>query len=89
LQANFQAQLHPDNASARQKVQVVAWSDPSDIITWRVPRIGDIDVVNLYVQNAPHWFWLFESPSKAHGDYAENKAVLKVMFEDTANRGSH
>jgi hypothetical protein len=83
LQSEFQAALHPGDETARQKIQVVAWSDPSDVLTWRVPRIGNVDVVNLYVQNAHHWFWLFESPTSAHGDYAENKAVLRVMFDET------
>ena len=82
----FQSAMHPNNESARQKIQIVAWSDASDIFTWRVPRIGDVDVVNLYVQNGRHWLGLFESPAKAHSDYAKNKAVLRVMFEDTAHR---
>ena len=86
MQAGFQAVLHPADESARKKIQVVAFSDPSDVLTWRVPRIGNVDVVNLYVQNAPHWFWFFESPSKAHGNYAKDKAVLKVMFGDIAHR---
>jgi hypothetical protein len=85
LQSDFQAALHPNDESAREKIQVVAWSDPSDILTWRVPRIGNVDVVNLYVQNAPHWFWLFESPTSAHGDYAENKSILHVMFDNTVH----
>jgi hypothetical protein len=89
LQTEFQAALHPNDAAARQKLQVVAWSDPSDVLTWRVPRIGNVDVVNLYVQNAPHWFFLFESPSAAHGDYAANKDVLRTMFNDTAAPAVH
>jgi hypothetical protein len=83
MQTDFQTTLHADDAAARKKVQVVAWSDPSDVITFRVPKIGDVDVVNLYVQNAHRWFGLFESPSKAHSDYAKNKDVLRVMFEDS------
>jgi hypothetical protein len=89
LQTEFQTALHPNGAAARQKLQVVAWSDPSDGLTWRVPRIGNVNVVNLYMQNAPHWFWLFESPSKAHSDYAENKDILRVMFNDTAASAAH
>lgn len=89
LQSDFQASLHPNEESAREKIQVVAWSDPSDVLTWRVPRIGNVDVVNLYVQNAPHWFWLFESPTSAHGNYAENKSVLHVMFDDTKTAATH
>jgi hypothetical protein len=85
IQANFQAAVHPSDQSAREKLQVVAWNDPSDMLTWRVPRIGNVEVVNLYVQNAPHWFGLFESPTAAHVGYAENKQVLRVMFEDTVH----
>ncbi len=88
IQSNFQAAVHPSDQASREKIQVVAWSDPSDVITFRVPRIGDVDVVNLYVQNARHWFGLFESPTKAHGDYAKNKDVLRVMFGETNHQGS-
>ncbi|MFZ0340160.1 MAG: hypothetical protein WAL45_19170 [Terracidiphilus sp.] len=89
MQTDFQTTLHPDDAAAREKVQVVAWSDPSDVITFRVPKIGDVDVVNLYVQNAHRWFGLFESPSKAHSDYAKNKDVLRVMFESSKPATAH
>lgn len=89
MQSSFQTALHPNDASAREKIQVVAWSDPSDVLTWRAPKIGDVDVVNLDVQNAPHWFWLFESPASAHTTYAENKNVLKVMFQNTSQPGTH
>jgi hypothetical protein len=80
MQTDFQSTLHPGDEAARKKVQVVAWSDPSDVITFRVPKIGDVDVVNLYVHNAHRWFGLFESPGAAHADYAKNKEVLRVMF---------
>jgi hypothetical protein len=80
MQTDFQSALHPGDEAARKKVQVVAWSDPSDVITFRVPKIGDVDVVNLYVHNAHRWFGFFESPGAAHTDYAKNKEVLRVMF---------
>ena len=89
FQEDFQAAIHPNDAGARKKIQVVAWNDPSDALTWRVPRIGDVDVVNLYVQNGTHWFWLFESPTKAHGHYAGNKDILRAMFLSTEHTGSH
>lgn len=87
LETSFQAAVHPDNPSARQTVQLVAFSDPSDLLTFRVPRIGNVDVVNLYVQVARHWFGLIESPDAAHDDYAENKGVLRVMFETSKHGG--
>ena len=62
----------------------MAWSDPGNVITFRVPKIGDVDVVNLYVHNARRWFGLFESPTDARADYAKNKDVLRVMFSLTA-----
>jgi hypothetical protein len=83
IQSSFQVAVHPSDAAARKTIQVVAWSDPSDVLTWRVPRIGSVDVINLYVQNAPHWLWLFESPTSAHANYAQNKGVLRVMFNDS------
>jgi hypothetical protein len=60
--------------------EIVAWSDPGDLLTWLVPQVNDVQVVNLQVRNAIHWFWLFESPLGAHDNYAKNKAVLRVMF---------
>jgi hypothetical protein len=82
-QTNFQAVLHPSDETSREKVQVVAWSDPSDVITYRVPKIGDVEVVNLYVKNATRWFGLIESPREAHAGYAKNIDVLRVMFGET------
>jgi len=82
-QTSFQGVLHPSDVASREKVQVVAWSDPSDVITYRVPKIGNVEVVNLYVKNSTRWFGLFESPTKAHGDYAKNIDVLRVMFGET------
>jgi len=37
-QTNFQAVLHSSDVTNREKVQVVAWSDPNDVITYRVRR---------------------------------------------------
>lgn len=79
-ETSFQAVLHPVGEASRKKVQVVAWSDPSDVITYRVPKIGDVEVVNLYVKNATRWFGLIESPRMAHAGYAKNIDVLRVMF---------
>jgi hypothetical protein len=85
-QSQFQSSVHAGDEAARKKVQVVAWSDPSDLLTWRVPRIGEVDVLNFYVQNATHWFWLFESPTGAHDGYAKNKIVLRHMFLNPAHK---
>ncbi|MGD0347442.1 MAG: hypothetical protein ABSA85_11840 [Terracidiphilus sp.] len=88
MQTDFQTALHPNDEAARKKVQVVAWSDPNDDITFRAPKIGDVDVVNLYVQNARRWLGFVESPGAAHTGYAKNKEVLRVMFETTKPTGT-
>jgi hypothetical protein len=88
-QTSFQSVLHPNDELSREKVQVVAWSDPSDVMTYRVPKIGDVEVVNLFVKNGPHYLGLLESPRKAHDDYAKNIDVLRVMFGETKLRATH
>jgi hypothetical protein len=62
--------------------QIVAWSDPSDLLTWSVPILDAqiAKVCNETVQNAAHWFWLIESPGKAHTTYDQNKRVIKIML---------
>ena len=45
-----------------------------------VPRIGAVDVVNLYMHNAPRWFGLYKSGSGVHDNYSENIDVPRVMF---------
>jgi hypothetical protein len=65
--------------------QIIAWSDPSDLLTYRVPPLNSAIVVNLYVQNAMHWLWTFEGPIAAHDRYVDNKHVLNIMLKRTNN----
>ena len=69
---------HPSDQAAA-KPQVVAWSDPSDLLTWRVPQIGDLVIDNLYVRNT-WWHWLFAWPTAVHDGYAQNRDVLRAML---------
>ena len=62
------------------KPQVVAWSDSSDLLSWYVPDIQGVNVVNLYAKNAFRWFGLIEGPLAAHDKYASNKAVIRALF---------
>ena len=66
----------------RPAPQIVAWSDPSDLLTWSVPNLGPeaTKVKNEDVKNAWHWFWLIENPSKAHTTYDQNKRVISVLL---------
>jgi len=75
----------PGPATPRQPPQVIAWSDPSDLLSWHVPSIDGIIIVNLYVRNA-WWHWLFESPGAAHDNYAVNHDVIHVMLGPPATR---
>ncbi len=60
--------------------QIVAWNDPSDLLSWNVPPLASVSVRNIQVKNAPHWFWLFENPTKAHDRYAQNKKIIRQMM---------
>jgi hypothetical protein len=66
--------------------QVLAFSDPSDILTYRVPKLRDGQgndfalVVNLYDRNEWNWFGLFALPTTAHTGHSSNPDVLKQMF---------
>lgn len=63
--------------------QIVALNDPSDLLTWTVPKLSSVDVNNVVVKNARHWLWLFESPTKAHDNYATNKNAIGHMLKLT------
>jgi hypothetical protein len=69
-------------AAHKPTPQIVAWSDPSDLLTWSVPELDpqSATVKNDNVKNAPHWFWLVENPSKAHTTYDQNKRVIGVLL---------
>ena len=66
--------------------QVIAFSDPSDLLTFPVPKLRDADgedialVVNVYDRNEWSFFRLFADPLKAHTGHPGNKDVLRVMF---------
>ena len=59
--------------------QVIAWSDPSDLLSWRLPEMDGLVIANLYVRNTA-WHWIIANPAAAHGNYAINKEVLRIMF---------
>jgi len=64
--------------------QIVAWNDPSDLLSWTVPELNkDLNdlVVNLPVKNSIHWFWLIEDPIAAHENYATNHHVISAMLK--------
>jgi hypothetical protein len=62
-----------------KKAQLVAWSDPSDLLTWRLPALKGLVISNLYVRNSG-WHWIFANPGAAHDNYMVNKEVLRIML---------
>ena len=60
--------------------RIVALNDPSDLLTWTVPTLGNIRVENYSVKNSTHWLWLFENPNAAHSNYAPDERAIKEML---------
>lgn len=59
--------------------QLIAWSDPSDLLTFHVPQIKGLVVKNFDVRNTK-WHWLIAGPESVHNNYDRNKSILSVMF---------
>jgi hypothetical protein len=68
------------NAPPGSEKQIVAFSDPGDILTFKIPRIDGAEVVNAYVKNDFRWFGLFEWPITAHMNYISSDEVLRTVF---------
>ena len=82
LRTSYLSRNEP-SARCQTSPQIIAWSDPSDLLTYKVPPLNGAIVVNLYVQNATHWLRTFEGPIAAHDRYVDNKYVLNVMLKRT------
>jgi hypothetical protein len=61
--------------------QIIAFNDPSDVLTYEVPDVKGAQVVNLYTHNSMTWFGLLENPMTAHSGYSQNHSVLKTLFK--------
>ena len=77
---NARKQLSPQELLNEPRAQIVAWNDPSDLLTWEVPSICGIVVENHTVNNSFDWFGIIESPTKAHDYYGLNKKVIHDML---------
>ncbi|MGI8839541.1 MAG: hypothetical protein ACR2F8_01950 [Caulobacteraceae bacterium] len=73
--------IRPELAASPQPRQVIAFSDPSDMLTYDVPPLPGAIVVNVYDRNEFDWFGLIADPIAAHSGHSRNPAVLKLMFE--------
>jgi hypothetical protein len=69
-------------STASPKPQIIAWSDPNDLLSWYVPAIAGVRVVNLSVHNAAFRIPpILVSPTGAHANYAENRTILRTIFK--------
>jgi hypothetical protein len=74
-------------ASVASEPQIVAWSDPNDLLSWEVPEIEGVHVVNIPVHNSGFKIPLFlESPTSAHANYAKNREVLRLILKPSSER---
>jgi hypothetical protein len=71
---------------AKETLDIVAFSDPNDLLSysippWYVSDAGQFDVriTNVTLQVDTHWFGLFESPLGAHDDYFIRDNVWNVV----------
>jgi hypothetical protein len=92
LRTNYVAAQSGSKTSDATLPRLVAWNDPSDLLTWNIPEIrsssGDriVIVENRPVRNAIDWFWLLEGPTSAHDNYASNKRIIRAMLRPTRNK---
>lgn len=63
--------------------QIIAFNDPSDMLTFEVPQLPGAKVVNLYDRNGFDFLRLVADPLAAHTGHSRNKAVLRTVFART------
>jgi len=74
--ANLRTHSAGAQAATIGPLDIVAFSDPNDLLTYGIPPwyVRDVGTLNLHItnvtmQNATHWLGLFEMPTSAHGNY--------------------
>jgi hypothetical protein len=78
-----------DHEGPSPEEQVVAFSDPNDILTWLVQRNnlqlphsdwGSAQLTNVYLSNDEFSIpFLFSEPATAHGGYFDNPTVMELL----------
>ncbi len=64
--------------------QIIAFSDPSDALTFRVPEFATAKVSNVYVRNAGSLLGLVADPIKAHSAQMQNAALWDAMVRENS-----
>ena len=86
LRRSFGKKPSGEEEPATRPRQVVAWSDPSDLLTWRIPEMKGLMIDNLYVRNT-FWRWIVARPIAAHVNYDRNRDVIRVMMSPKKEGG--
>lgn len=60
--------------------QVIAYSDPSDVLTYDVPKVDGVSVYNVSVRLARRWFGLVANPARAHASHMKSTAVQRHLI---------
>ena len=68
-----------------QPAQIVAVSDPSDMLSWHMPGMCYADVANLYWRFSGGPLNLLANPLKAHTGGVTSKRLWKLLLEPTGN----
>jgi hypothetical protein len=84
--ATVKSTLSHSQQQRAAKLDVVAFSDPNDLLSYIIPPwfeqdMGNLQfqITNVSVQNAFHWLHVYESPTAAHDRYMVNSDVWKVI----------
>jgi hypothetical protein len=84
--ATVKSTLSHSQQQQAAKLDVVAFSDPNDLLSYIIPPwfeqdMGNLQfqITNVSVQNAFHWLHVYESPTAAHDQYMVNADVWKVI----------
>ena len=77
---SIKAEAIPGRESPGLEKQIVAFSDPSDILTFDVPPIAGVKVVNLYDRQGFNLLGIVADPGAAHTGHSKNEAVWKVLL---------
>ncbi len=73
-------QAIPGQARPGIEKQIVAFSDPSDILTFNVPAIAGVNVVNLYDRQGFDLLGIVADPVAAHTGHSKNEAVWRILL---------
>ncbi len=82
---NGRMAMAPDRAAAMAAPTVVAFTDPNDLLSYRLlPPVTDLAharLINVIGSNAPTWLGFLERPDIAHCGYPLNRTVIGLIAQ--------